>query len=130
MKHLRIENFYYRACPELIDFARELRLKMTPAEQKMWSLLRRKQLSGYRFRRQHPISHYIADFLCFQATLIIELDGEIHLNPEQKVHDEIRSAYLESLEFRVIRFKNQEVLETPELVISKIESILCSSERK
>jgi 5-methyltetrahydrofolate--homocysteine methyltransferase len=129
MEQIRDGNFYFGASRELILYARELRSKMTLAEEMLWKLLRRKQLQGFRFRRQHPISYYIADFLCFRANLIIEVDGEIHLLEEHKIHDEVRTAYLESLGFRVIRFTNREVLRTPEMVIQKIESLIKETER-
>jgi very-short-patch-repair endonuclease len=124
LNQIREYNFYFGASRELINFARVLRSQMTPAERMLWILLRGKQLDGYRFRRQHPVSYYIADFLCFRAKLIIELDGNIHLKEEQKIHDDVRTEYLKSLGFHVIRFKNDEVLETPEKVIREIENVI------
>jgi very-short-patch-repair endonuclease len=121
------ENFYYGASQELIDRARGLRHNMTDAERVLWNILRRKQLNGYRFRRQHPIARFIVDFLCFKAKLIIELDGGVHQNPEQKEYDENRTHDLEELGFRVVRFQNEEVLFSPQEVINTIEKLISES---
>lgn len=114
------ENFYYGASPELIAIARNLRCNMTLSERMLWNILRRKQLNGYRFRRQHPIAYFVADFLCFKPRLIIELDGEVHNKPEQRERDENRTVALEELGFKVIRFKNEEVYNNPTHVIKTI----------
>ena len=81
---------------------RHLRKISTEAEQKLWSRLRRKQLLGYRFRRQRPIGPYIVDFVCLKASLIVEVDGGQHA--EQVAKDEARTRFLEKEGFRVIRF--------------------------
>src|ERR1700749_1761220 len=84
--------------------ARELRWNMTEGEQKLWALLRRKRLSGFRFRRQATIGPYIADFFCPKARLVIELDGEPHANEAQMRKDGARTQWLEAHGCRVIRF--------------------------
>jgi very-short-patch-repair endonuclease len=83
--------------------ARALRMDMSDAEWKLWQQLRRGQIEGYRFRRQHPIGPYVADFACLEKRLIIEVDGGQHAEPEQIAHDARRTAWLESRGYRVIR---------------------------
>ncbi|WP_293328517.1 endonuclease domain-containing protein [Parvibaculum sp.] len=88
--------------------ARYLRRNMTKAEQVLWRHLRMKQMAGWRFRRQSPVGPYVADFLCLDPPLIIELDGGQH--DRRKPHDEKRTAFLNAKGFRVLRFWNNEVL--------------------
>ena len=95
------------------------RRPMTPAEVRLWQELRGNKL-GIHFRRQHVIGIYIADFVSLKNHLVIEIDGEYHLNPEQQESDRIRTAYLEQQGFRVIRFSNSQVLTDLEKVMSKI----------
>ena len=87
--------------------ARQLRRAQTPAEQKLWARLRRKQLYGLRFRRQHPIGRFIADFCCVAHRLVIEIDGPSH--GAQVEYDETRTAWLEARGYRVIRFTNEQI---------------------
>jgi very-short-patch-repair endonuclease len=96
------------------DFARQLRKNMTDAEQRLWSELRYRQLGGWKFRRQAPIGSYIADFVCFERKLIIELDGGQHA--ERAEYDERRSEWLASQGFRVLRFWNHQVFEETESI--------------
>jgi very-short-patch-repair endonuclease len=102
--------------------AKELRKDLTASEKILWSYLRRRQQLGMYFRRQHPYGIYILDFYCFEATLVIEVDGGIHLN--QKEYDEERTRYLESSGLTVLRFKNQEVEGNILEVIDKINKYL------
>ena len=102
--------------------ARILRKRMTESEKLLWSRLRKRQVLGQYFRRQHPISFYIVDFYCHECSLIIELDGEIH--KFQKKEDIERTGDLESFGLKVIRFPNQLVLNDIENVILEIESQL------
>lgn len=88
--------------------AGELRKNPTPAERKLWSHLRNRQLNGMRFRNQHAIGNYVPDFCAVNEKLIIELDGSQHL--EQTEYDAERTKYFESLGYRVIRFWNQQVM--------------------
>jgi very-short-patch-repair endonuclease len=98
--------------------ARKLRRDMTFAEGALWRLLRARQLSGYKFRRQQPIDHYIVDFICLTHRIVIEVDGGQHgINLDC---DERRTRHLEKQGFRVLRFWNNEVLENPEGVCLKI----------
>lgn len=104
--------------------ARELRANMTDAEQKLWSVLRRKNLNGLRFRRQFSLGPYFADFICLPARLIIEVDGGQHAEEEQMAHDQRRTAWLNSQNFRVLRFWNLDVLENLEGVVDAIDGAL------
>jgi very-short-patch-repair endonuclease len=93
---------------------------MTEGERKLWTLLRRKKLSGFRFRRQATIGPYIADFFCARAKLIIELDGEPHSDEIRMRRDASRTKWLEAHGCRVIRFWNIDVFKHPEEVIEAI----------
>lgn len=95
------------------------RRPMTPAEMRLWQELRGNKL-GIHFRRQHVIGIYIADFVSLKNHLVIEIDGEYHLNPEQQESDRIRTAYLQQQGFRVIRFTNSQVLTDIDSVMSRI----------
>jgi very-short-patch-repair endonuclease len=112
------------APPLARDRARSLRRASTDAERKLWAHLRSRQLKGAKFRRQHPIGPYIADFACVEAKLIIELDGGGHDRDEQLHADEVRSAYLESCGYRVVRFWNNEVMENIDGVLERIAKLV------
>ena len=102
--------------------ARRLRGNPTEAEKKLWSLLRRKELDGHRFRRQVPLGPYVADFVCLASRLVIEVDGGQHAVSVEK--DRVRSLWLEDQNFRVLRFWNNEVLDNPEGVRRVIQTAL------
>ena len=90
--------------------AKELRKMMTPPELKLWRLLRNKSL-GVKFRPQHPIGPYIADFYARQAGLVIEVDGEnIHNSPEQIKYDQIRDAWMDALGLKVLRYSAKDIV--------------------
>lgn len=101
--------------------ARKLRQDQTNAEKLLWERLRRKDLNGFKFKRQHGFGNYIVDFYCSKAKLIIELDGKIHDKKEQKEKDKIREEDLIVHGFKVIRFKNSEVENDIEKVLKKIK---------
>ncbi len=98
--------------------ARTLRKQSTDAERKLWSLLRDRNLEGHKFRRQVAIGNYIADFVCQEEKLIIEVDGGQHM--ENKEADDARTAWLESRGYRVVRFWNNQVLNETESVWEEI----------
>jgi adenine deaminase/very-short-patch-repair endonuclease len=104
----------------LKDFVSELRNNPTDAEITLWEHLKGKQLSNYKFRRQHIIGGFIADFVCLSKKLVIEVDGLIHQLPENKINDAERTIALNEFGFEVIRFSNSEVLHQIETVTSKI----------
>ena len=108
----------HRIYPTIRQRARELRQPQTAAEEKLWQRLRRRQLNGYYFRRQHPIGQFIVDFYCAATHLIIEIDGDTHA--EQVDYDAARTAWLEENGYRVIRFANRQVLREIEAILTKI----------
>ncbi len=122
----KMEEFYHyqNADPMLYgllkEFVKESRGNPTEAEDALWQMLRGKKLEGYKFRRQHIIGSYIADFICLKAKLIIEVDGLIHQLPDSKVNDEERTAWLKQKGFKVVRFTNEEVIGDTENVLAKI----------
>lgn len=102
------------------QFAREMRKAPTDAEKRLWHFLRDRRLGGFKFRRQHPVGSYIADFICIEAGVIVELDGGQHAEDDQREKDEQRTRFLESRGFRVLRFWNQDVLVRTEEVLAAI----------
>jgi very-short-patch-repair endonuclease len=99
---------------------RELRQNQTPAEQALWEIVRRKNIYGLKFRRQHPFPPYIADFYCQQANLVIELDGGQHATGEAVRYDEKRTQFLQSQGLTVLRFWNTDILDNLEGVFETI----------
>lgn len=91
---------------------------MTDAEQALWRILRGRQISGLKFRRQHPFGDFILDFVCLEYRLVIEVDGGQHT--EQTEYDQIRTRILQKAGFQVLRFWNNEVLREIEAVKEKI----------
>ncbi len=110
----------------LVRMARELRKKQTPAEEVMWELLRNRQLMGLKFRRQHQIGEYVADFYCDEHKLVLELDGDVHAAPAQTKKDKTRDAYMAALGLNVIRIQNADFLADPKATLEKITSLLPS----
>jgi leucyl-tRNA synthetase len=106
----------------LTTFAHQLRKNSTPTEKLRWNHLRRKQLYGRTFRRQHPISPYIVDFYCSQIRLVIEVDGEIH--KYQLDQDNFRQAWLTECGFNVIRITNDQVLNNLDWVLLEIQKYI------
>jgi very-short-patch-repair endonuclease len=94
----------------LLKFDRALRRQPTEAEAKLWQILRMKQLSGYRFRRQHQVGEYILDFYCAASRLCIELDGGQHTDQNQRDYDMQRTSHLNQCGLRVARFSNIDVM--------------------
>ncbi len=120
-----VENYnYITADPALYGLLKEYvskhRSNPTEAEKVVWELLKGRKLSGYKFRRQHIIKSYIADFICLPKKLIIEIDGSIHNLPENVISDEERTAELNRLGYKVIRFTNNQVLHEPDAVLNEI----------
>jgi very-short-patch-repair endonuclease len=104
--------------PDIIAAARRLRLNLTPAEQKLWQVLNKRQLNGMKFRCQHPVGPFIVDFYCPEHRLVIELDGSIH--DQQTEQDAARTAQLNQFGYRVIRFRNETVLTNLDQVLHQI----------
>ncbi len=101
-------------------FACKLRQRMTFEEKMLWTKLRARRFQRAKFRRQVAVGPYIADFLSYQHKIIIELDGPIH--DSQKEYDAARDEYLKEQGFRVLRFRNKQMLEHPDSVLSTIEA--------
>lgn len=119
------QNLKWRMADPLLydllkDYCKRMRNQPTDAERLLWSALSGKQLEGYKFRRQHIIGSYIADFICLKQNLIIEVDGLIHQLPENMASDEDRTNWLNSQGYRVIRFTNDEILFRLDEVLDKI----------
>ncbi len=106
---------------KLQERARELRKQMTLAEQVLWKALRRKQL-GVSFRRQHAVGRVILDFYCPTYKLVVEVDGKVHRQHVER--DEARTRQLEMYGYRVIRFRNEEVLKELPDVLKKIQVVI------
>jgi very-short-patch-repair endonuclease len=116
------KTMYFRAKPGTLETARFLRKRMTSCEIVLWEKLKGKQLLGLRFRSQHPIDIFIADFYCHEARLVVEIDGEIHEG--QIEYDDGREAEIEKYGIKIIRFTNDEVINNLDNVVNKIESIV------
>ena len=116
----KYENHFYNKT--LQPYANRLRKEMTKAEACLWKyVLRAKKLSGFQFRRQRPVLTYIADFMCMELMLIIEVDGITHHWEETIKKDEIRQKDLESAGFTVIRLSDEEVLNRIQVVYGYLE---------
>jgi very-short-patch-repair endonuclease len=107
----------------LLGFARSMRKESTPAERKLWQALRNWHVGGLKFRRQVPLGNYIADFYCPTARLVIEVDGETHIDPGTDVR---RDAWMESQGITVFRVTNQDVLRNLEGVVLAIQHLVAS----
>src|SRR5436309_3009661 len=100
--------------------ARAMRRDLTPAERVLWQALRRRQLLGLRFRRQYPLGSFILDFCCPERRLMIEVDGNAHQQADQHEYDELRTQHLQSFGYRILRFRNAEVLHRLDRVLDRI----------
>jgi very-short-patch-repair endonuclease len=114
------QSMWKGAKPDTFSKANTLRNKMTVSEKLLWEKLKGKKLNNYKFRRQHPIQNFIADFYCHELDLIIEIDGEYHNNKEQFEYDKNRTGILNFNGIEVLRFTNFEVKNNVQLVLHKI----------
>ncbi|MDW8141457.1 MAG: endonuclease domain-containing protein [Candidatus Bipolaricaulota bacterium] len=117
------KRVYWRGDPTIRLRARELRRETMPVESILWEYLRRRQLCGLKFRRQHPIGEFIVDFYCAEHKLIIELDGAIH--EQQRERDQERTEILQRQGYRVLRIKNAEIEQDLEGVLQRITAACC-----
>ncbi len=101
--------------------AKKLRLEMTPAETYFWKAVKGNKLNGLHFRRQQVVNGFIADFYCDKLKLVVEIDGGVH--EKQKDYDAERDRIIETLNIKVLRFTNQEVLKDIKRVLEKILEI-------
>lgn len=109
--------------------ARALRQSMTKAEVILWVNIRKRAMNGARFRRQHPIGPFIADFTCPAARLVVEVDGATHSTPEELAYDARRTKYLEQQGWTVIRVTNSEIYENMDGVWRTISAQLAPPPR-
>lgn len=117
----REKEFKPLLVPEnLLHAARALRRGMTDAEQSLWYCLRRKQVAGFRFRRQHPFEKYVLDFYCPEARLAVELDGGQHNETAAAAQDMERTTFLNSHGIKMVRVWNHEVFNNLEGVLQMI----------
>jgi very-short-patch-repair endonuclease len=124
MKNKHIDKFNYLPYKrKLTELARKNRSNPSPAEKKIWSkVLCRKQFKGYKFTRQKPLGGYIVDFYCSKLQLVIEIDGDSHV--ENKEYDETRTEVLSQLGLRVLRYTNREVLNNLDGVYQNLMQIV------
>ena len=97
--------------PTLRTFRKALRNNLTPAEARLWTLLKGSQLAGRKFRRQHSVANYILDFYCPSERLAVELDGAVHDSVEAQEYDRERDMFLEQFGIKVLRFENRLVFQ-------------------
>ncbi len=114
-----------KTCRSARARARALRHPLTQAEELLWQGLRNRQL-GMKFRRQHPIGTLIVDLYCHQAKLIVEIDGEVHDAPDQIARDAARTEWLEERGYRMLRFRNEDVLRDVRSVLNAIGAALAN----
>jgi very-short-patch-repair endonuclease len=117
---MRGDKLNRNAKPALFNLASQNRRISTEAEQVLWERLRGRRLNGFKFRRQHPIADFIVDFYCADVGLAIEVDGGYHGKNDQQVADEHRTAELNKLNVKVIRFSNHEVINNINDVLKQI----------
>jgi primosomal protein N' (replication factor Y) len=108
----------------LRDRARGMRKQSSRAEGAVWALVRNRKVNGAKFRRQHRIPPYIADFACVEAKLVVEIDGRSHDNAEQVAYDAVRTEALTKGGWRVLRVRDDEVLTDPQSVAARIGDAL------
>ena len=111
---------YFGAGPELLRIAGDLRKSMTLSEKVLWERLRKRQVNGFHFRRQHPIKDFIVDFFYYEAMLVIEVDGSVLYEIKQSERDEQRTMILNRFGIKEIRFTNDEVINQTDQVLKKI----------
>ena len=103
-----------------LETAKQLRQDETLAEKRLWEQLRNRQFNNFKFVRQAPVGHHIADFLCRELRLIVEVDGATHSTEAEISHDANRTSQLQSLGYQVVRFQNDEVINGMDEVLALI----------
>lgn len=124
------DNLHKGADGKLYEYARDLRKNETSAEDLLWRNLRNRKLNGLKFRRQHPLDKFIADFYCHEKKLVVEVDGAVHDSKEAKEYDSSRTYELNETGIMVLRFKNDEVLGNMSEVLKKIKEFAASIDEK
>jgi very-short-patch-repair endonuclease len=117
---------FYGARGNIFHKARMLRGSQTEAEKLLWTYLKENKLNGLRFKRQHPVSSFIADFYCHKLKLVIEIDEAYHNSEVQKIRDVNRDAVMAELGLKILRFSDQEVIHQIDGVLDRIKKELSS----
>jgi cyclase len=120
-------KMFFDAYPQIFANAKYLRAHMTPAEKMLWEQLRNNKL-GVRFKPQHPMMHFIADFYSYALKLVIEIDGPIHDFRQEE--DDARTREIEAAGNLVIRFSNDEVIHNMERVLNRIREVMAQRSRQ
>jgi CRISPR/Cas system-associated endonuclease Cas1/very-short-patch-repair endonuclease len=124
------DHLFKGAKPSTFDNAHNLRLiNKTKAEEILWQVLRNRQVENAKFRRQHPLNNFIADFYCHEKKLVIEVDGGYHNEQDQKKQDDARTAVINEFGIQVVRFTNDDIFHSIITVIQKIAAALATSPR-
>ena len=118
------DDLFKGANHKLFEFSKILRKTQTDAEIIIWQCIRNRNILGFKFRRQHPLDKYIADFYCHEAKLIIEIDGGIHNQVDNEEYDKNRSYELSEIGITVLRFTNEEVNGNLQMVLNSIRGHL------
>ena len=118
----KVYDMFYGASGIIHKHARDLRKRETKTEKILWAILSNKKL-GVKFRRQHPINQFIADFYCHELKLVIEVDGEIHFQKDRIEYDAMRTAVFNDFGIKVIRFANKDILQNFEEIVAQIEKL-------
>jgi very-short-patch-repair endonuclease len=121
MQRTNQPDMFYGAKRKIFQNAEVLRSNMTISEKLLWERLNKSQL-GVRFKAQHPLDIFVADFYCHKFKLVVEIDGEIH--NKQKEYDEGRAAEMGNYNLKVIRFTNDQVLNEIDWVVEEIKKYL------
>jgi Uncharacterized protein conserved in bacteria len=116
-------SMFYESSPIIFANAKRLRNEPTASEIIFWGLLKQ-HFADFRFKRQHPVSQYIADFYCHKLRLVVEIDGEIHLSKDAIKNDKLRDEFMNSLNLKIIRFTNDEVCKNGEEVVKKLRELI------
>lgn len=121
MKYVNAQqpSMFYGATPITFERAKKLRKNLTNEERLVWEFLKSRPQS-FKFRKQHPIGFYIADFYCHALKLVIEIDGEYHLNPDQKNDDILREKQMSEWNITTLRFTNDRVSSQFDIVKAEI----------
>jgi very-short-patch-repair endonuclease len=104
--------------------ARALRNAPTEGERALWQLLRKRQIVGYRFRRQVPIGPFIVDFACLERRVVVEVDGSSHDDPIRRKRDAERAAWIAAQRYRILRLQDGEILENPDAALDRVRDFL------
>ena len=107
--------------PVVEQAARDMRRAPTQAEETLWSALRANQIAGLKFRRQHPVGRFVLDFYCPACKLVVEVDGDVH--DQQQERDAARTQVLDAYGYRVLRFRNEQVLRELSSVVQTITAV-------